>query len=140
MSLTREIWRERWLDCINELTSIELQKSSWLDRHQRNPHWSFIEFMCTYFDDLLCDFPYSHYIEIKWVSAQEYEILKSWHTALDIYKSPDNDDHDREGILNDAKWITIVKMGTEAKNKLAELLPINEKEILEAYIDYRLFT
>lgn len=140
MTLTREIWRQRWLSSINELTSLELQRKSWLDRHQTNPHWSFVEFMCSYFDDLLCDFPYSHYIEIGWVSIQEYEVLRDWHEALDNYLAPRNDDHDREVILADRVWLEIVEAGEKAKLKLAVFLSKVEQEILTEKINYLQYT
>jgi len=41
----KELWRDRWLSCINELTSIELQRKSWLDKSNTNPHWTFVEFI-----------------------------------------------------------------------------------------------
>ena len=52
IALTRDAWRQRWLSSFNELTSIELQQKSWLDRFNKNSHWSFVEFMCSYFDNL----------------------------------------------------------------------------------------
>ncbi len=90
MTLTKEIWRKRWLDSINELTSFEVQTKSWQDIENRNPHWSFVEFMCCYFDDLLC-YNYTFYIENNWISKQEYIIIKDWHKSLDNYKSPNGD-------------------------------------------------
>jgi hypothetical protein len=136
MTLTREIWRQRWLSTINELTSLDLQRKSWLDRVQKNPHWSFVEFMCSYFDDLLCDFSCGHYIEIGWVSLQEYEILKDWHEALGKYQSLRNDDHDTEVILTDSKWLKIVMAGEKARLKLASLLGAEERQIVTENIDY----
>ncbi|RYY42559.1 MAG: hypothetical protein EOO06_20990 [Chitinophagaceae bacterium] len=140
MTLTQEIWRQRWLSSINELTSLELQRKSWLDRQQTNPHWSFVEFMCSYFDDLLCGFPYSHYIEIGWVSPQEYDALRDWHEALSKYQTPRNDDHDRETILADRKWLNIVKAGDKAKLTLANSLSDEERRILTENIDYLQYT
>jgi hypothetical protein len=136
MTHTREIWRQRWLGLINELTSIELQRKSWLDRKQSNPHWSFVEFMCSYFDDLLCGLPYTHYVEIGWISTQEYEVLIDWHETLDRYQEPRNDDHDREAILADKNWLEIVKTGEKAKLKLANSLAHAERKILTENIDY----
>lgn len=92
--------------------------------------------MCSYFDDLLCDLPYSHYIEIGWLSQQEYEALMDWHGALDRYQAPNNDDHDREAILADKDWLEIVKAGEKAKEKLASMLGEEEKHILTENIDY----
>lgn len=135
--MTKEIWRQKWLDSINELTSIDLQKQSWLDNSNTNPHWTFVEFMSCYFDDLFFDDSYyEHYIDIEWVSRQEYEIIKDWHTLLDKYDAPKNDDYDHKSILADNHWLEIVKLGVVAKNKLAQILNPNEKKYLTAEINY----
>jgi|GEM_PF-5637445 hypothetical protein len=56
----KHLWIERWLGCINELTSLDFQKISWFNRTHTNPHWSFVEFMCSYFDDLAIDEYYEY--------------------------------------------------------------------------------
>jgi hypothetical protein len=116
----KDNWRERWLGCINELTSLDLQKKSWLDRTHTNPHWSFVEFMCNYFDDLAIDDNYKYALDNGWVTRQKYEIIKDWHEALDKYNSPNEDDYDNEAILNDTKWLDILQTGINTKNKLAD--------------------
>ena len=128
--MTKEIWRQRWLDAINELTSLDLQKKSWLDRQNTRPHWTFVEFMCSYFDDLLFD-GYNYYIDCGWVSRQEYEIIQDWHETLEKYKSPNNDDYDDDAVLNDTKWLHIIQTGADAKNKLSEILQPDEKTFLK---------
>jgi hypothetical protein len=129
-------WRERWLNCINELTSLELQKKSWLDRTQTNPHWSFVEFMGSYFDDLVIDNNYKYPLYKGWITFYEYKIVKDWHEELDKYNSPQHDDYNHESILNDPKWLDILKIGTNIKPKLAELLNETEKQILLKEMDY----
>ena len=131
-------WRKRWLSSINELTSIELQKSSWLDKSNTNPHWSFTEFMCCYFDDLSLDNNYQDQLKISWISEQEFKLIKEWHIALDKYESPTDDD-DRESILEDKKWLEIVNLGVIAKQELIKYLNIEELNILTEKIDYRRF-
>ncbi|TCO02181.1 hypothetical protein [Natronoflexus pectinivorans] len=126
----KEYWRQLWLQSIFELSSIEYQRIKWLDSKNDNPHCSFGEFMNSYFNDTLSDFEYSHYINIYWVSRQEYEIIKEWHAELDKYEAPDNDDYNDEAILNDKKWIRIVKKGEQARNKLFEILKKTEQKYL----------
>jgi hypothetical protein len=109
--MTREMWRERWLDSINELTSLDRQIKSWLDTENPSTHSSFVEFMCTYFDDLSLGDNYQYVLDSKWITGQEFGIIKEWHEALDKYNSPDNDDYDNDAILNDQKWLAIVNMG-----------------------------
>jgi len=129
MTLTREIWRQRWLSSINELTSLDLQVDTWYDMTNTNPHWSYVEFMNCYIYDVFCDFDYQYYIDKNWVTRDEYELIKEWHNDLASYKTPNVYDH--LTILNDKKWIDILKKGIEAKKKLKELLPCNEKAILK---------
>ena len=132
----KSLWRERWLGCINELTSLDLQKKSWLDKTQTNPHWSFVEFMCSYFDDLGIDDNYKNPIDSGWLTDKEFEIIKDWHEALDKYDSPKNDDFDHAAILTDPKWLYILQSGLTMKNQLASVLNETEKKTLTEEINY----
>ncbi|MBX7225763.1 MAG: hypothetical protein K1X55_07015 [Chitinophagales bacterium] len=132
----KKLWRERWLGCINELTSLDLQKKSWLDKTHTNPHWSFVEFMCSYFDDLSIDDNYKYQIDNGWLTDKELEIIKDWHKALDKYNAPKNDDYDHEAILTDPKWLDILQSGQIMKSKLASTLNETEKKIVTEEINY----
>lgn len=135
-SENKNLWREQWLSCINELTSLDLQQKSWLDKTPKNPHWSFIEFMCSYFDDLTIDDNYKYQLDKGWLTKEEFEIIQNWHITLDNYISPRNDDYDNESILNDPKWTEILLIGMETKNKLGENLNETERQFLTKEIDY----
>ena len=131
------LWRNRWLSSINELTSYELQKKSWLDKTNTNPHWSFVEFMCSYFDDLAIDNDYETPIRAEWISKNEYEVIKIWHKKLNSYKSPKNNDYDVEAILNDKLWQAIVTEGQITKNLLSQIIDKDEVKTLNENIDYQ---
>jgi len=135
-SNNKNLWRERWLGCINELTSHDLQKKSWLDNTHTNPHWSFVEFMCSYFDDLAIDENYKYQLDKGWVTQKELEIIEDWHIALDKYNSPKNDDYDNEAILNDPKWLEILQIGVATRNNLTKTLNDTETQFLTQEIDY----
>jgi hypothetical protein len=128
--LNKDTWRKAWLNSIYELTTYNLQERTWLDRNNTNPHYTFGEFLCSYFDDLLNDIPYEEYIKMCWVSDKEYQILKEWHSRLDEYQSPGNNDFDPIAVLNDPLWKDIVKQGESTRLKLLEVLADDEKEIL----------
>lgn len=128
--MQRILWRKTWLNCLNELTSLKLQKELWLDLTNTNPHNSFVEVMCCYFDDLGIDCNYKLSLSKKWISKNELEIISSWHRLLDKYDSPANDDYDVKAILNDTKWQTIVEEGRKAKIELSKLLNQEERQIL----------
>lgn len=134
--MKKENWRKRWLSSINELTSIELQRISWLDKENTNPHWSFVEFMCCYFDDLAIDDSYKYQLERNWVTETEYQIILDWHSKLDKYEAPNKGDYDVAKILEDKNWLRIVELGERVKERLANQLPENEKGILTEMIDY----
>lgn len=132
----KNLWRARWLGCINQLTSFDLQNKSWLDKTHSNPHWSFVEFMCSYFDDLAIDENYKYQLDQGWVTKKEFKLIEDWHIALDKYNSPKNDDYDNEAVLNDPKWIELLKNGVKARNKLAKTLNETERHFLTEEIDY----
>ncbi len=132
----RDLWRARWLGCINELTSFNLQKKSWLDKNHTNPHWSFLEFMSSYFDDLALDDHYKLPLEKSWITKEEFEIIKGWHKVLANYVSPKNNDYNNKTVLNDPKWLSIVQSGVTARDKLAEILSKRERQLLTEEIDY----
>ena len=134
--MQKENWRKRWLSSINELTSIGLQRISWLDKENTNPHWSFVEFMCCYFDGLAINDNYKYQLERNWVTETEYQIILDWHSRLDKYEAPNKDACDVVKILNDENWLRIVEIGEKVKERLVNQLPENEKEILTEMIDY----
>lgn len=48
----RANWRSNWLSSIQELADLEMQRATWLNPHNGNPHYSFVEYIEVYFDDL----------------------------------------------------------------------------------------
>ena len=136
MKMTKELWRTNWLRCINELTSIELQINSWLDKSNTNPHWSFVEFISCYFDDLLIQNNYEKELKDKWISKEEYLIIIKWHDKIGKYESPKNDDYNVAEILDDEKWKQIVEEGNSIKKELEKLLNKTEADVLNEKIDY----
>jgi hypothetical protein len=134
--MQRELWRNRWLSSLNELTSLELQRASWLDKENANPHWSFVEFMCVYFDDLCNNNNYENQLKNGWLSQSEFETIKNWHELLGKYDSPKNDDHNCESIINDDVWQMIVREGQSVIKQLQVSLSEKEIQILTKEIDY----
>lgn len=128
LTISRELFRQRWLDDINQLTSYNLQKISWLDKAIENLHWSYAEFICSYFDDNCIYLGYDFFIKNGFISKIEYDTIKEWHTALDNYKEPKGND---ETILNDPKWIEIVEKGRVSKENLKKIISKHETSYLE---------
>ncbi|GAA4022956.1 hypothetical protein GCM10022409_03470 [Hymenobacter glaciei] len=120
------LWRVRWKSSIEELTSLDHQRKTWLDAEKPSVHYTFVEFMCCYFDDLLCGMSYNQLVENGYVSEQEMGALFEWHTTLDSYNSPGNNDYDDVAILNDLEWIRIASLGAVAWEKLQLLWSSDE--------------
>lgn len=125
----RKLWRVRWKSSIEELTSLEHQRETWLDAAKPSVHYTFVEFMCCYFDDLLCGLSYSQIVENGYVSEKEKAVLLKWHNALDSYNSPQNNDYDDAAILNDPEWLQIVGLGAMAWQNLQLLESDNERAV-----------
>lgn len=134
MSTLRENWRKKWLASIAELTSIDLQRASWLDAGDQNPHWSFIESMCFYFDDCACD-DYLLHIKHGYLSPEEFEAIRAWHELLDHYNSPDGDDNSAK-VLEDPDWLAVVSTGNVARQRLETYLNASEMEIIRKALIY----
>lgn len=134
--MKKEDWRINWLLSINELTDFDLQKTTWLGGFEDNPHWSFIEFMSCYFDDVLLgeDYGYNHFLNIGYIVREEYIIIEEWHNSLNLYIPPNNDDWDNQAIINDKNWIAIIQLGLKTKDNLLKILCEDEKLILSKNI------
>jgi hypothetical protein len=126
-------WRKNWLNSIYEITSLELQEKTWLDNENTNPHWSFIEFMCFYFDDLSLSKNYEEELKSGWVKEDEYLILKDWHDKLNNYNSPKNLDINDQ-VLSDINWLEIISIGTKAKSELYKIVSQEEKNYLNSLV------
>ena len=118
----RRNWRTRWLSSIQEFADDETQKRLWLDRENTNPHFSFVEYICCYFDDLgLSDGNYDWALNEGLLSADEVAAVADFHRAADAYDSP-TDDYDHEAILADPEWALVVAAAKRAQDSLAQLI------------------
>lgn len=125
-----ETWRRTWILNIKDLTNLEYQKRTWLDQNNTNPYYSFVEFMCSYFDDLNLSDGYENSIKNGLVTRKEYEVISSWNKLLSEYNSPNNDDYNHTAILNDEKWINIAELGKESLENLKPNLNKFERGLL----------
>lgn len=132
----RRSWRLRWLDSINELTDIDLQRATWLeDMENLNPHWTYGEFMCCYFDDSFAENNDEGPLKWGFLSEEEFTAIQRWHELLDAYEEP-VEYYDPKGILEDEKWLQVVQLGLECKRELSKHLSEKEKEVLNQKVDY----
>ncbi|WP_459211402.1 hypothetical protein [Aquimarina rhabdastrellae] len=128
--MDKEIWRRRWLFMIKDLTDLEYQKQTWLYPNNTKPYYSFVEFMCSYFDDLDIGDGYEKVLALNFVSIPEYESIEKWHKLLSVYNAPNDDDYDNKAILQDKKWLEIIALGKESIENLKPKLNSIERSLL----------
>jgi len=103
-----------WFGSVQELSDLDLQRRTWLDKSNTNPHWSYVEFCCCYPSGDQLD---SALIK-GWLSRSEFEILNKLGRAIDEYSAPDADDYNHASILEDPAWRMVVESAEVARQQL----------------------
>lgn len=120
----RANWRANWLSSIQELADLEMQRATWLNPHNDNPHYSFVEYVEVYFDDLLfgdASGGYAAAIAEGLLSEEEAAAASTLHALLDRYKAP-TDDYDHRAILEDPAWHRVVGAARETQASLSTII------------------
>jgi len=117
-------WRLRWLTSIQSFADTDTQRRRWLDPAEENPHFSYVECMCVYFDDVLWgeDEPYRRRLEGGFLSETEVAAVAEFHALADGHKSPNGDDWNSRAILEDLAWQEVVRAAEQAQHRLLPLL------------------
>ncbi|TGM74392.1 hypothetical protein EHR01_10550 [Leptospira mtsangambouensis] len=130
-------WRERWLAMISYFACYKIQKKMWLDVKNTNPHWSFVELMCCYFDDLGLredDICLNELLLENYITRKELDAVKKLHQEAALYFPPNSDEYNHQNILNDPKWTEIINLANDTKSNLKNLIKNNlELEKLDHY-------
>jgi hypothetical protein len=114
-------WRTNWLSSIQEIADEETQRRLWLDKTNTNPHWSYVEYLCCYFDDLRLSDGYGWAVEEAFVSDEEVTAVADFHRVANAYSSPTSD-YDHQAILSDPKWAEVVAAAKQAQGELLGLI------------------
>jgi len=94
----------------------------WLNELNQNPHFSYIEYMCKYFDDLCFDADgYDWAIKQRLVSEDEARAVAGFHEIASDYESP-TDDYDHRAILSDPNWKQVVDAAKLAQASLIKII------------------
>jgi hypothetical protein len=118
----RRNWRKNWLSCIQEFADDEMQHRMWLDPSNTNPHFSFVECFCAYFDDLdLSNDGYTTALNEGLVNGDEVAAVSGFHQNADKYESP-TDNYDHRAILADPLWTEVVAAAQRAQTLLVDLI------------------
>jgi hypothetical protein len=117
----RRNWRTNWLSSIQEFADEQTQRGLWLDPENSNPHHSYGEYVCCYFDDLgLSEGGYGWALEQGIVSADEVAAVTDFHAIAGNYKPADVYNH--EAILADPGWAGVVAAAKRAQSALLGLI------------------
>lgn len=113
-----------WLSAIQAFSDSETQKARWLDPAGRNPAHSFVECMCSYFDDAYLgeEKAYQKKLANGSVSAEEVTAVTEFHNLAESYESPSGDDYDHEAILRDEKWLKVADAAERSRQRLLSLI------------------
>jgi hypothetical protein len=121
-----------WLDSFAELGNLELQRVAWLNPHNRNPHWTYIEAVESYFEQLELRNGYGYAIENGIVSVEEAAIAARTHELLVAYEPPAGDACDHAAILADSQWHTVCAEAQKALENIL-LLSFNSPSYLDGF-------
>jgi hypothetical protein len=116
----RRLWRRNWLCCLLSLADIDLRRERWLNKEITNPHWSYVEFMCKYFDDCRAK-DCASLLQDGFISQAEFDCVRDFHEASDRYQPPTSQ-HDHQAILDDPKWSEITAKGRDSLQFLRTLI------------------
>ena len=122
-----QLLRHWWFCRVGELADLGLQRRTWLDTTNRNPHWSYIEFLESYpKDDQL-----SHARNKGWLTADEFDVLQHLRSILVAYTPPGDNSYDNAAILDDPAWRSVVEAAECAKQLLLSMTSDqHEREML----------
>lgn len=120
--------RTGWLSQVYQISDIELQRRTWLDLTNRNPHWSYIEFVGSYPDDDQLSFAR----EQGWLNEREFNILSRFRRILIAYSPPEGNCYDNAAVLADPGWQLVVEAAGRARQELLSITTDRlEREMLE---------
>ena len=115
-------WRRNWLGSLRELSDMALQRETWLNDHNSNPHYCFIEFVNSYLYDLTLYDGYEQVLRDKLVTSAEVDAIMSFDKALLTYQEPVGSAYNDSLVLSDPAWACVTAEAREAIRKLSEIL------------------
>ena len=120
----RASWRAQWLAAIREIADQGEQRATWLNPNSGNPHYSFVECMSGYFDDLSLNGEegYGGRLEEGLLTTDEVAAVAALHSILSSYSAPAADDYDHESILSDPAWWVVTAEARNTIERLRDLL------------------
>lgn len=121
----RRVWRLNWLSAIQEFCDLQGQLAAWLNPNAHNPHFTFIELIECYWDDLLLSEDQGGYparIAEGLLADHEAAAVAKFHELVATYDAPAGDNFDHAAILDDPAWLNVVREAQIARERLAPLI------------------
>ncbi|WP_213286912.1 hypothetical protein [Bradyrhizobium sp. sGM-13] len=105
-----------WFGSVHEISNIELQRGTWLAPPTPSPHWSFVEFCCSFPKPEQLQFG----LDQGYLSASEFDQLAALSVAIARYK-PQGSAYDHLAILSDPAWHAVVALAEKTRQALLHL-------------------
>ena len=121
----RKAWRKNWWGSLEEMADVDMQRSTWLNPDNCNPHYSFVEYVECYFDGLVLNDSeggYSAPIAEGLLTTEEARAVERFHQLLNVYEAPNDDDYDHNAILADERWLEVIAAAQSARLALSEII------------------
>lgn len=123
--------RCRWFGSVYEIADIDYQRRTWLTPPTSSPHWSYVEFCCSYPDTDRLQFGRDR----GHLSSKEFELLTALHEALVSHRAAD--DYDNRAILEDPGWHAVVAKAEQIRQ---QLLTLTLDAVEQSYLTGRMGT
>jgi len=120
----RRNWRKCWLRNLYDITSLQNQEEHWLAKRSGEMQ-TFVECMCSYFDDSSHGWSLEDLCEKGFLSKSEIEACRDFHNLANDYNPPISGDD--EDILGDPKWHAVVEAAQEIWKRLREIITSQEE-------------
>lgn len=136
----RSAWRRRWLESIQEIADFDIQKQTWLNPDNSNPHFSYVEYVASYFDDLVLASADSYPERVRegLLNQEETLVVADFHARFDVYVESGR--WDPQAVLNVPAWLAVVAAARLAQARLLALLDDDsEKAALTARSPHAIF-
>jgi len=104
--------RRQWFGSVYEIADIRYQRRTWLTPPTSSPHWSYVEFCCSYPDADQLQFARDH----GHLSSKEFDLLSAVGEAIRSHRA--NDDYDNAAILEDPGWHSVVAKAEAVRQQL----------------------
>ena len=107
-----------WFSSVRELADFDLQRRTWLVPTNRNPHWSYIEFVNSYPDEeQLID------AQVRgWLTAPEFDALNELKRTIEAYSAPGAEDYDNAAVLDDPTWRAVIQTAGRVQRQLLAIV------------------